>query len=109
MTYEEDDFVNDFFRIANEHGYKMEICGSGKAKGLRQVNFGNKKLQEEQVRCLFRNGIMNHNSDIPSLMERCARGRPCNDIPVKAIIAQLRADKCLPIGTKCQIVINVYK
>ena len=73
--------------IAQQQGHKLEI----NRNGLRQIDFGHKKLHEGHLERLLPD-ILAPDADISSLIENVAPGRPCAHRPMKEIIAQLRSE-----------------
>jgi hypothetical protein len=82
--YTANDFLRDVFQISALRGYVIEI----NRDGLRQIDFGHKKLHEEHLRRLYPN-ILRNNADISALIKIIAPGRPCSHRPMKIIIAEL--------------------
>ena len=80
---EEEEFVEQFMKIAGRR-FKIEI----NRDGLRQIDFGNKKLHERHLRKLFPK-ILQKDADVAKLIEEVAPGRPCTHKPVKEIVAQI--------------------
>ena len=80
-------FIDSVIRIAQQHGYKIEI----NRKGQRQIDFGNKKLHEGHLDALFPD-ILTPDIRISHLIESVAPGRPCAHRPMKAIIAQMHSE-----------------
>jgi hypothetical protein len=81
------EYLNRVFQIARSNGYPMEI----NRQGLRQIDFGHKKLHEGHMDQLYPQ-ILAPRAHIPSLIERVAPGRPCTHKPMRLIIEKLTAD-----------------
>lgn len=81
-----EEFIDEVIRVAREHGYKIE---SNARTGQPQIDFGNKKLHADHLSELYPAAI-SPQSNIASLIEKAAPGRPCSHNPMKAIIDQLR-------------------
>jgi hypothetical protein len=75
-------FVDRVLQTAKELGYPVERT----RQGLRQVDFGHKKLHEDHVRRLYPD-ILQSSANIPKLIETVAPGRPCTHKPMREILA----------------------
>ncbi len=80
-------FIESVFMIAKEHGYKVET----NRDGLRQVNFGNKKLHEKHLADMWPD-IVNPGADLPLIIEKVAPGSQCTHRPMEKIVAQLKSE-----------------
>ena len=78
-------FVDGVFQIARELGYPLER----NRQGLRQVDFGHKKLHEDQIRQLYPD-ILRPAASVSKLIDKVAPGRPCTHKPLRQIIRQYR-------------------
>lgn len=72
------------FKIAKKHDYTIEI----NRDGLRQINFGHKKLHEEHLNKLYPD-ILKDECALPTLIEQVAPGRPCTHRPMREIIKEM--------------------
>lgn len=79
-----DEFKCSVFKLAEQHGYTMEI----NRKGLQQINFGHKKLHEAHLEKLFPK-VLEPGAHIPTLINIVAPGRPCTHRPMSKIIEQI--------------------
>jgi hypothetical protein len=79
-----DVFVTAILQVARSHGYRVEV----NRYGLRQIDFGHKRLHEGHLRQLYPE-IVGENARISALIDSVAPGRPCSHLPMKRIIAQL--------------------
>lgn len=81
-------FISEVVRVAREHGYKIE---SSARTGQAQIDFGNKKLHAGHLANLYP-AALSIQSNIASLIESVAPGRPCSHKPMREIIEQLRSE-----------------
>jgi hypothetical protein len=79
-------FVDLFFRIASEDGYRIET----NRKGQTQVDFGHKKLHSGHLERLFPD-ILCPDANIARLVAQVAPGRPCAHRPTKEIVQRIVA------------------
>lgn len=57
--------------------------------GLRQIDFGNKKLHEGHIELLYPE-ILNPDVHMSTLIDNVAPGRPCAHRPMKEIMKKIR-------------------
>ncbi len=81
MNDKKNKFVDAIILIARQKGYIIEINRSG----LRQIDFGNKKLHEGHLRDLYPD-ILNRDINLRSLIEKVAPGRGCSVLPMREIM-----------------------
>jgi hypothetical protein len=84
-------FVDRVFQIAKEHGYPVER----NRQGLRQIDFGHKKLHEEHIRRLYPD-ILQPTESVSNIIDVIAPGRPCTHRPMREIVAQYRKGATTP-------------
>jgi hypothetical protein len=77
-------FVARVLEIAKELNFPLET----NRNGLRQIDFGHKKLHENHLRQLFPS-ILEPNAYISKLVENVAPGRPCTHKPLRETIARI--------------------
>jgi hypothetical protein len=80
------EYLNQVFEVARSEGYPIEM----NKLGLRQIDFGHKKLHEGHLERLYPEILALH-AHIPSLIQRVASGRPCAHKPMRLIIEKLTA------------------
>lgn len=80
-------FVQEVFRIAEKQGYQIEI----NKNGLKQIDFGNKKLHANHIQQLYPD-ILALTEELPKLIEKVAPGRPCTHKPMRDIIDQIQRE-----------------
>jgi len=80
------DLLGRIFEAAKEDGYRIEVGRSG----LRQIDFGHKKLHEDHLRKLLPEVFKDH-AHIPALIDAVAPGRPCAHRPMKGIVARIKS------------------
>ena len=84
MTASIDEFVDSVIQIARQMGYSVE---RGR-QGLRQVDFGHKKLHEDHMRNLYPD-ILQPAANVAKLIDQVAPDRPCTHRPMRQIIAKI--------------------
>lgn len=89
MRYELGEFIEDVFRIAQEHEYKIKTNYRSK---LKQIDFGVKKLRLDHIKKLYPDALFPW-TNINKLIETVAPGRPCAHKPFRKIIEQLHKEK----------------
>ena len=83
------DFVEAALVTAKKCHYLLE---TNRRNGLRQIDFGYKKLHEGHLREMYPD-ILSPTVHIPSLIEKIAPGRPCTHKPMRKIIDSLALEK----------------
>ena len=86
MQMRRPEFVNRVFQIAQAEGYSVAL----NRLGLRQIDFGHKKLHEAHLEQLYPSALA-PGARISKLIEEVAPGRPCAHKPMKQIIERLTA------------------
>ena len=86
MQMSRPEFVNRVFQVAEAAGYPVAL----NRFGLRQIDFGHKKLHEEHVGGLYPSALA-AGAHIGKLIEEVAPGRPCAHKPMRQIIERLTA------------------
>lgn len=81
-------FIDSVVETADRLGYKMKI----NRDGLRQIDFGHKKLHEGHLAQLYPE-ILQPGAHIPSLIESVAPGRSCVHRPMREIVEVLAVNK----------------
>ena len=82
MTKEQ--YLEAIFKIAAKLKYTVEL----NRDGLRQIDFGHKKLHEGHLEKLYPD-ILKADAHLPTLIEMVAPGRPCAHRPMREIIEEM--------------------
>jgi hypothetical protein len=77
-------FIDKVLQLAKENGWTLEHTQAG----LRQIDFGHKKLHENHLKALYPT-ILEPKAHIPSLINKVAPGRPCTHKPMRIIITKV--------------------
>jgi hypothetical protein len=78
-------FIDEVLRIAKEFHHPMERNRSG----LRQIDFGHKKLHEDHIRRLYP-AVLEPAASVSKLIDWVAPGRPCTHKPMREIIVKYK-------------------
>jgi hypothetical protein len=84
MNISKEAFVDQVLQTAKELGYPVER----NRQGLRQVDFGHKRLHEDHIGQLYPD-ILQSSANIARLIDRVAPGRPCAHKPMREIMTQV--------------------
>ena len=89
VSMSQKEFVDAVFVIAKQKGYIQETGRNG----IRQIDFGNKKLHEDHLRQLYPKILhplaITDTSYTRKLIEDIAPGRPCTHKPMREIVESL--------------------